>query len=125
MTIPQINARFKHCLAISPYAIFIPASEGSELCANRQCPNSERCRYFTDTLPETEDGVEKECTIMYHKDGNPGICRHSKGRSVTGLDKNTLAVYSTCKHSDKQSIGKQYYLSSVVSCENCDKCKSR
>ena len=47
MTTQQINARFAYCLAISPYAIFIPASEGSELCVNRRCPNAGLCRYFT------------------------------------------------------------------------------
>ena len=56
---------------------------------------------------------------MYHKDGNPGTCRHSKGRSVTGLDSNTLAVYSTCRHPEKKSIGKQYFLADVNSCYSC------
>lgn len=53
MTTEQINARFAYCLAISPYAIFIPASESSELCLNRKCPNAGLCRYFSDSLPET------------------------------------------------------------------------
>lgn len=59
LTTQQINARFAYCLAISPYAIFLPVSEGSELCVNRQCPNAGQCRYFTDTLPDME-GAEKE-----------------------------------------------------------------
>lgn len=58
---------------------------------------------------------------MYHSEENPGTCRHSKGRSVTGLDKQTLAVYSTCKHPEKKSIGKQYFLADVNFCYSCDK----
>ena len=59
LTTQQINARFAYCLAISPYAIFIPASEGSELCVNRRCPNAGLCRYFSDSLPDT-GGAGKE-----------------------------------------------------------------
>ena len=62
---------------------------------------------------------------MYHMDGNPAACRHSKGRSVTGLDKQTLAVYSTCKHPQKKPIGKQYYMENVYYCEICMKCQPR
>lgn len=47
MTIEQINKRFAHCLAISPYAIFIQASLSSEMCVNHQCPHARGCRYFS------------------------------------------------------------------------------
>lgn len=62
---------------------------------------------------------------MYHIESNAGNCKHSKAHSVIGLDSHTLAVYCTCKHPNKKTMGRQHYLPHPSLCQGCCKYKMK
>lgn len=115
-----VNRRVKRCLQKSPHAIYIsPLATVIRPTETSTVPMPVHAGFI---IYRRRSNGAKECDFMRYTWGNPAECRHSKGRNIPRIGKDTLAVYSTCRSPHKITAHRSYHLDSVSQCHRCDHC---